>query len=139
MEIITFNPKAVNSVSLIGNPTKDVELKYTPKGTAVAEFTLAVNRSYKQKKKKKKETLFMGVTLYGDLAKECATELTTKTQIQIDGYLRQQRWEKDGEKHSKTILIGYSVSLVESSKKANVSSNQVDAQATPSCNDEVPF
>ena len=70
-----------NKVILIGNLTRDVELKYTPSGTAVAKFGLATNRTYKDTitKENKQEVMFIDITMFGrsaETANQCNTYRT---------------------------------------------------------------
>lgn len=83
----------INNVTLIGNLCGDAELKYTSEGTAVAKFSIAYN-DYK------KEAHFFNCTVWGKLAENLSQYLTKGKQIGIGGELRQNRWEKDGQKRS---------------------------------------
>src|SRR5437016_2756570 len=96
-----------NRVILIGRLTRDPELRYIPSGTAVTEIGLAVNdRRKNQSGEWTEETQFIDITLWGRTA-EIATEYLTKgSPVFIEGRLKLDRWEKDGQKHSKLKVVG---------------------------------
>jgi single-strand DNA-binding protein len=95
-----------NRVILMGNLTRDVEVRYTPGGTAVAEIGLAVNDRRKDAKGEwVDETTFVDVTLWGRTA-EIASEYATKgSPLFIEGRLKLDQWEKDGQKRSKLSVV----------------------------------
>src|SRR3954466_269264 len=89
-----------NRVILVGNLTRDPELRYIPSGTAVSDIGLAVNDRIKRGDQWVDETTFVDVTLWGRTA-EVANEYTSKgSPILIEGRLKLDRWEKDGQKRS---------------------------------------
>lgn len=102
-----------NKVILMGNLTRDVELKYTPSGTAVAEIGLAVNDRRKDACGQwVDETTFCDVTLWGRQA-EVASEYTRKgSSVLIEGRLKLDQWEKDGQKRSKLRVVAENLRLL---------------------------
>lgn len=96
-----------NRVILIGNVTRDPELRYIPSGTAVTDVGLAVNDRRKGANGEWiEETTFVDVTLWGRTA-EVATEYLNKgSSVMIEGRLKLDTWEKDGKKNSKLRVIG---------------------------------
>jgi len=96
-----------NRVILIGNVTRDPELRYIPSGTAVTDLGLAVNDRRKGANGEWiEETTFVDVTLWGRTA-EVATEYLNKgSSVMIEGRLKLDTWEKDGKKNSKLRVIG---------------------------------
>jgi single-strand DNA-binding protein len=98
-----------NKVILIGNLTRDPELRYTPQGTAVATFRLAVNSNYKSGGDGKKETLFIDVVVFGKQAEPCSQYLSKGRPALVEGRLQEGRWEKDGQQHSKMEVIAQTV------------------------------
>lgn len=106
---------SLNKVMLIGNVTRDPELKYTPKGSAVADLGLAVNRTYtNQNNEKVEETTFVDVELWGRLA-EIAGEYAKKGRsIFIEGRLRIDSWEdkQSGQKRSRLKVVGEGLQLL---------------------------
>lgn len=98
----------INKVILIGNVTRDVELRYTSKGTAVAEVGLAMNRRYKGNDGNVQEdTVYVDVTLWGKTAKIGAECLEKGRQIYVEGRLEQDQWEdrQTGQKRSRLKVV----------------------------------
>lgn len=103
-----------NRVILLGNVTRDIELKYTQSGTAVAELGLAVNEKWKDKKTGKvtDEATFVEVTLWGRTA-EIATEYLEKgSPVLVEGKLKLHTWESDGQRRSKLKVTGETLQLL---------------------------
>ncbi len=100
---------SVNKVILIGNVTRDPEVKFTPKGTAVTDLGLAINRTYTaENNEKREETTFVDVELWGRTA-EVAGEYAKKgRQIYIEGRLKLDSWEdkQSGQKRSRLRVVG---------------------------------
>jgi len=106
--------KSVNMVILMGNMTRDAELRYTPNGKAVASFGLAINRTYKDAAGDKKEEVdFFDVVAWGKLA-EIISQYGSKGQgVHVSGRLQNRNWEgTDGTKRNKTEIIAADISLV---------------------------
>lgn len=99
----------LNKVILMGNLTRDPELRHTPRGTAVAEMSLAINRSWRNDAGEKQEdTTFVDVTFWGKTAELAQKYLTKGRGIYLEGRLQLDTWEdKDtGKKRSKLKIIG---------------------------------
>lgn len=94
----------LNKVFLIGNLTRDPELRYAPSGTAVVSFGMATNRNYTtQAGEKKQETCFVRVVVWGKQAEACNKYLTKGSPVFVEGRLQYRSWEgQDGQK--KTTL-----------------------------------
>src|SRR5262249_2954069 len=90
-----------NRVILVGNLTRDPELRYIPSGTAVSDIGLAVNDRIKRGDQWVDETTFVDVTLWGRTAEIANEYLSKGSRGLIEGRLKLDRWEKDGQKHSK--------------------------------------
>lgn len=106
--------KSVNMVILMGNMTRDAELRYTPNGKAVASFGLAINRTYKDAVGDRKEEVdFFDVVAWGKLA-EIISQYGSKGQgVHVTGRLQNRNWEgQDGTKRNKTEVIATDISLV---------------------------
>jgi single-strand DNA-binding protein len=101
-----------NRVIMVGNLTRDPELRYTPQGTAVATIGLAVNSSYKSSDEKKDEVLFIDVVVWSKLAETCSQYLNKGRQILVEGRLQERRWETDGQKRSKMEIVAQSVKFL---------------------------
>ncbi|PKL51820.1 MAG: single-stranded DNA-binding protein [Nitrospira bacterium HGW-Nitrospira-1] len=107
-----------SKVILIGRLTKDPELRYTPKGTPVASFSLALNYRYKQSDEMKEETTFIDIVVFGKLAEFSGKYLNKGTAVIVDGRLQQRRWESDGQQRSKIEVVAQSVNFLPGSKRA---------------------
>jgi single-strand DNA-binding protein len=96
-----------NRVILVGNITRDIELKYIPSGVAVTEITLAVNdRRKTQSGEWIEETNFVDVTLWGRNAEVASEYLSKGAPILIEGRLKYDTWETDGQKRSRLRVVG---------------------------------
>jgi single-strand DNA-binding protein len=99
----------LNKVMLIGNLTRDPELRYTPKGTAVADISLAINRTWlNEQNQKQEETIFVDVTLWSRQAELAQQYLTKGRGVYIEGRLQMDSWDdkETGKKRSKLKVIG---------------------------------
>jgi single-strand DNA-binding protein len=102
-----------NRVILIGNLTRDPELRYIPSGTAVTEIGLAVNERRKGPNGEKiDEVNFIDVTLWGRTAEIVSEYLGKGSPVLVEGKLKQDRWEKDGQKHSKLKVVGDRIEFI---------------------------
>jgi len=98
----------VNNITVLGNITRDPELRFTPSGTAVVNFGLAVNRNVQNKKSGEwqSEVDFFNVTAWYKLAENCAESLTKGDRVLVSGRLSQDSWEdKEGQKRSTVKII----------------------------------
>lgn len=94
----------LNSVHLIGNVIRDPEIKFTPKGTAIAAFGIAINRSYKTESgEKREETTFIDLEAYARLAEIIGEYCKKGRPIFVEGRLKMDQWEdkQTGQKRSK--------------------------------------
>jgi len=98
-----------NKIILIGNLTKDPELRYTPQGTPVASFRIAVNHKYKQADEIKQETMFIDNVVFGRQAETCSKYLNKGSAVLVEGRLQERRWESNGQQKSKFEVIAQSV------------------------------
>lgn len=108
-----------NKIILIGNLTRDPELRYTPQGTSVCSFGIAVNRRYKQGEETKEEVTFINVVVFGKQADICGQYLNKGSAVLIEGRLQERRWEtEDGQKRSRHEVVAQNVRFL--SKKQGV-------------------
>ncbi|MEX1230354.1 MAG: single-stranded DNA-binding protein [Planctomycetaceae bacterium] len=105
-----------NKVILLGNLTRDPQVRYIPSGMAVAEIGLAVNRTWfdKQSNSRKEETTFVDVTLWGRQAEVAGEYLAKGRQVLIEGRLHLDQWDdkETGQKRSKLKVVGESMTMV---------------------------
>jgi single-strand DNA-binding protein len=96
-----------NRVVLVGNLTRDPELRYIPSGTAVTDVGLAVNDRRKGANGEWiEETTFVDVTLWGRTAEIASEYLNKGSSVLVEGRLKLDTWEKDGKKNSKLRVVG---------------------------------
>jgi single-strand DNA-binding protein len=95
-----------NSVTLVGNLTRDPELRYTTGGRGVASFGLAVNRRYQVNGEWQEQVSFFNVVAWGDLGENAAASLAKGNRIVVTGRLEQRSYDtKDGEKRNITEVV----------------------------------
>ena len=97
---------ADNTVTLVGNVTRDPEIRFTTGGRGVASFGLAVNRRYQSNGEWQEQTSFFDVVAWGTLGENAAASLSKGTRVVVYGRLEQRSWEtENGEKRSKVEVI----------------------------------
>ena len=149
-----------NRVVLVGNLTRDVELRYTGQGTAVTELGMAVNdRRKNQSGEWVDETTFVDVTLWARTAEVAAEYLGKGSSVLIEGRLKLDKWESDGQSRTKLRVVGERMQMLGSGRGggggSRSGSQQQDSadqggfqQATPAAapqnsggaaDDDIPF
>jgi len=108
----------VNHVILIGRLTRDATIKYSSGGMAIGSFSIAVNRRTKKGEQWVDEASFFDVSLFGKSAEGLAQYLTKGKQVAVEGELRQDRWQQDGQPRSKVTIAASNVQLLGGDKKA---------------------
>ena len=108
---------SLNKALLIGNLTRDPELRYIPSGSAVASFTLATNRVYKlQTGEKKEEVSFVRVVVWGRMAEVCGEYLKKGSPVFVEGRLQSRSWDgPDGQKRSTLEVIAVNIQFLRTS------------------------
>lgn len=103
-----------NKVLLIGNLTRDPELRYMPSGAPVCKLGLAVNSSYTDKSgQRQEETLFMNVTVFGKSGENCASYLAKGRSVFVEGRLKSRSWDtEDGQKKTAVEVIATQVQFL---------------------------
>jgi len=120
----------LNSVLLEGNLTRDPELRYTPKGTAVCNFSIACNRSYKQDEQRQQEVSFFDITTWSRLAEICAEYLVKGRGVRVVGRLKQDRWDDDnGQRRSRVGVIAEHVEFKPQRREDAESAPEAEAMA----------
>jgi single-strand DNA-binding protein len=107
----------VNHVILIGRLTRDCELKYTSGGMAIANLSLAVNRRVKKGEQWTEEVSFFESVLFGKTAEGLKPYLLKGKQIAVEGELKQDRWQQDGQNRSKVVISASNVQLLGGNEK----------------------
>jgi single-strand DNA-binding protein len=128
-----------NRVTLLGNLTRDPHVRYTPSGTAVASFGLAVNRRVRQGTETKEEVCYVDITAFGPQAEAIGEYLTKGAAALIDGRLRWHQWEKDGQRHSKLDVVADSVQFLTRREASAVPADGDDLAGGDDPEDDIPF
>lgn len=118
---------------MIGNLTRDPELRYVPSGTAVATFTVAVNRVYKsQAGEKKEQTSFIRIVVWGRRAEVCGEYLSKGSPVFVEGRLQSREWEgQDGKPRNTLEVVADNVQFLRAGpKKEGGASSASPAQET---------
>lgn len=142
----------VNNVSVLGNITRDPELRFTPNGTPVASFGIAVNKNYQDKESGEwiSDADFFNVTAWYKLAENCAESLTKGDRVLVAGRLSQDNWEdKDGQKRSAVKIIAnvvapsleYASCKIEKNPKADTGAVPKDSggESIDITDEDIPF
>lgn len=101
-----------NRVVLVGNLTRDVEIRYIPSGMAVCDIGLAVNDRVKRNNEWIDETTFVDVTLWGRQAEVANEYLSKGSPVLIEGRLKLDTWEQEGQKRSKLKVVGEKMQML---------------------------
>ncbi len=102
----------INHVVLVGRLTRDAELRYTNSGSAVANISLAINTRRRRDDQWVDEAHFFDCVVWGKTAESLSPYLTKGKQIGIEGELRQNRWEQDGQRRSKVEIFTRNIQLL---------------------------
>jgi hypothetical protein len=134
----------INSLTIIGRLTQDISdnnFAYTAGGTARLNLSIAVNRSQKSGGEWSDKVSFFDVTIWGKTAENIKNYLSKGKQLAVQGYLEQQRWEKDGKKYSKVCIIANQIQLL-GDKNKDVSQQELgytDLRNGDDFLDDIPF
>lgn len=130
-------PANLNKTFLIGNLTRDPDLRYIPSGAPVANFGLAVNRTYTDSNGEKQEdTCFVEIVAWNRLAEVCGEFLAKGRPVFIEGRLQMDTWEQeDGQKRSRLKVVAQNIQFLGSGPKADseASSGEEDSDS------DIPF
>jgi single-strand DNA-binding protein len=139
----------LNRVTIAGNITRDPELRYTPKGTAICKFGMAINRKWKSESgEQKEEVTFVDVDAFGRTAENLAQYLKKGSPIYLEGRLKLDQWDdkSTGQKRSKLSVacetfqfIGGKQDSSESPKQSAVPKPVATPNSPPPEDDDVPF
>ena len=125
--------RSLNKVQLIGNLTKDVDLRYTPQGVAVCNFSVATNRSWKDSKGEvKEEATVHRVVAWQKLAEICAQILNKGSKVFIEGRVSNRNWDdKEGQRHYVTEVVANDLIVLSGRKKSETSEESASQEPTP--------
>jgi len=128
---------SLNTVALVGRVTADVKLQFTGRDMPYIFFSVAVNRSVKKGEQYEEEASYIECQLYGKSAEALEKYLTKGKLVSLEGSLRQNRWEKDGQKFSKLVVIVRDLQLLGSKGAGEVSAEAPKQGAF--ADDGIPF
>lgn len=123
--------KSVNSVTILGNVGKDPEIRSTGGGTVVASFTVAT--SYKAKDREE-VTTWHNITAFGRTAEIVRDYIRKGSKVYVEGRLDNQQWEKDGQKHYKTVIVVNDLVLIDGGGK-----REDQPQSAEVSDEDIPF
>ena len=100
---------SLNSINIMGNLTRDPEIRYTPAGKAVCNLAIANNRIYNKNGERQTEVSYFDVEVWGVVGENCAKYLSKGSGIIVEGRLRQDRWEKEGKTQSRVRIVANNI------------------------------
>ena len=129
-----------NKVILMGNLTRDPELRYTPSGAPVCNFDLAMDRSYTTPGgESRKDTTYITVVVWGKQAEQCGEHLCKGRQVLVDGHLQQRTWETpEGQKRSKHEVVAARVQFL-GPRKNGAGAPEIEVPAEVGAAEDLPF
>jgi single-strand DNA-binding protein len=109
----------LNVIAIVGNLTRDPEVRFTPNGTAVCNLSLACNRRYKAagNEEYKEEVCFVSAVVWGKRAENCGQQLHKGNPVFITGRLQSRSWEKDGQKRSTIEIVADDIQFLNRTKE----------------------
>lgn len=124
--------RSFNQVTLMGNLTRDPELRQTPTGQNVCGFSLALNRSYKGSDGEWKEaTDYIDIVAWGPLGERVAQYLTKGRPALVSGRIQSRSWEQDGQKRNKVEVIAQDVTFLGGAQGSSSSGGDYEQSAKP--------
>ena len=145
-------PASLNKVFLMGNLTRDPELKFTPQGMAIAKFSIACNRMYKGSDwEMKKQTDFFNIIVWGKQGENCSKFLSKGRPVHVEGRLQNRTYEtQDKQKRTVTEIVAENVQFLGSASGGKGTTSEDsggdepnaethDSETTASGDSEVPF
>jgi single-strand DNA-binding protein len=124
--------RSLNQVTLMGNLTRDPELRQTPNGQNVCSFSLALNRSYKDQSGEWQEaTDYVDVVAWGPLAERVSQYMSKGRRCLVQGRLQSRSWEQDGQKRNKVEVLANDVTFLDSRGGAEGGEGGENNSSTP--------
>lgn len=126
-----------NKCIMIGNLTRDCDLRYTASGTAVCNMSIAVNTKYKSGDEYKENVCYVDVVVWGKQGESCAQYLSKGRQVLVEGRLDLKTWESDGQKRRKHEIVASTVRFL--GNKNDGQSDQSNDQGHGEVSEIEPF
>lgn len=128
-----------NKVIMIGNLTKDPELRYTPQGTPVCSFRIAVNNRTKKGDRAENDTLFIGVVTFGKQAETASKYLSKGSGVLVEGRLQERRWESGGQQKSLMEIVSRELKFMPRRDGSGATAPHIDEMSPEETTDLEPF
>ncbi|MBI2939113.1 MAG: single-stranded DNA-binding protein [Chloroflexi bacterium] len=131
----------LNKVLIIGHVGRDPEMRYLPNGTPVTSFSVATNRAWTTpENERREETEWHNIVAWNKLAEQCGQYITKGRKVYIEGRLRTRSWEKEGQKHSRTEVVAYTMLLLDSRPRSAAGGDESAAEHEDELSpDDIPF
>ncbi len=130
----------VNRVTLVGRLGRDPETKFTGAGQAVANFSIATDETYKDKKgERQKRTEWHRIILWGKQAEIAQQYLKKGALIFVEGRIQSREWEKDGEKHRSFEIVSNNFRMLEAKKNSAQAAQTEPGESTEITDEDIPF
>lgn len=130
--------RSFNQVILMGNLTRDPDLRQIPNGQSVCSFSLALNRSYKSGDTWQEATDYVDVVAWGPLGERIAQYVTKGRPVLVNGRLQSRQWEQDGQKRNKLEVVANDVTFLggrgEGNEDSGSNSNNSGSDSAPQSN-----
>ena len=132
--------RGINKVILVGNLGNDPETRYMPDGGAVTRISIATNKTWNDRStgEKKEQTEWHRVVFFRKLAEIAAEYLKKGSMVYVEGSLRTNQWEKDGQKHYTTEIIANEMQMLDSRGSADIMPSVADGTSASSSQDFGP-
>lgn len=132
---------SLNKVYLIGNLTREPDLRGTPGGTSVCTLGIAVNRKYTSNGQERDETVFVDVEVWGKTAEVCHRNLAKGSSVMIEGRLKLDQWEdrNGGGKRSKLTIAAENVQFLSRRDQSEPQSRGIDPGYGPASQGDIPW
>jgi len=122
----------LNKVFLIGNLTRDPEVRYLPSGKAVTDIRMAINNKFKLASgEEREETCFVGVVVWGKQGEACGQYLSKGSPLLVEGRLQYDEWEKDGQKMNRLRVVADRTQFIGAPKRAEYSDTAEGGEPRP--------
>ena len=126
----------INHVVLVGRLTRDAELKYTNSGYPIGKFSIAVNTRRKKNEEWIDEANFFDVVLLGKIAESLSQYLVKGKQVGVEGQLKQNRWEQDGQPRSKVEVLSSNIQLLGAKMQTQTQESGFTPEPSPVASEE---
>lgn len=134
--------RGVNKATIVGNIGRDPETKYLPSGDPVTSFSVATSESWKDRSGEKQErTEWHNIVCFKRLAEIASEYLRKGSKVYVEGSLRTQSWEKDGQKHYRTEIVARELQMLDGQKQERQQERQQTALPADDFDDDssIPF